>query len=178
MNARSENIGARRLHTVLERLLEEISFSAPELTEREITIDAAYVHQRSGPDRQERGPVALHPVVISRELINGYGNGLRERARISDVARLPTERDSIQSSAIADRGAALYSALSRQDLRHQVRWPCDADSSDLRESFAQDIVLLDLVGINPVVVHGGGPQITELIEQARAQVDVSCAGCA
>jgi acetylglutamate kinase len=36
-------------------------------------------------------------------------------------------------------------------------------SPELRESFARDIVLLQLVGINPVVVHGGGPQITELI---------------
>jgi len=49
VNARSENIGARRLHTVLERLLEEISFSAPELVERNITIDSAYVHQRLDP---------------------------------------------------------------------------------------------------------------------------------
>src|SRR5712691_3766783 len=49
VNARSENIGARRLHTVLERLLEDLSFSAPELTEREVTIDAAYVHQRLDP---------------------------------------------------------------------------------------------------------------------------------
>ncbi len=44
VNARSENIGARRLHTVLERLLEELSFDAPEIADREITIDAAYVH--------------------------------------------------------------------------------------------------------------------------------------
>ncbi len=36
-------------------------------------------------------------------------------------------------------------------------------SEELRESFAQDVVLLEVVGINPVVVHGGGPQITELI---------------
>ena len=49
VNARSENIGARRLHTVLERLLEEISFSAPELVERDITIDSAYVHRRLDP---------------------------------------------------------------------------------------------------------------------------------
>ncbi len=46
VNARSENIGARRLHTVLERLLEELSFNAPELHDRELTIDAAYVHGR------------------------------------------------------------------------------------------------------------------------------------
>jgi acetylglutamate kinase len=35
-------------------------------------------------------------------------------------------------------------------------------TAELRDSFAQEMVLLDLVGINPVVVHGGGPQITEL----------------
>jgi acetylglutamate kinase len=34
---------------------------------------------------------------------------------------------------------------------------------ELRTSFAQDVVMLEAVGINPVVVHGGGPQITELI---------------
>ncbi len=49
VNARSENIGARRLHTVLERVLDELSFSAPELTERQVGIDAAYVHQRLDP---------------------------------------------------------------------------------------------------------------------------------
>src|SRR5271154_6167770 len=49
VNARSENIGARRLHTVLERLLEELSFNAPELQERELTIDAGYVHGRLDP---------------------------------------------------------------------------------------------------------------------------------
>src|SRR5579862_655059 len=38
-------------------------------------------------------------------------------------------------------------------------------SPELAEAFAQDIVLMDLVGINPVVVHGGGPQISELIER-------------
>ncbi|HUN57137.1 MAG TPA: ATP-dependent protease ATPase subunit HslU [Candidatus Binataceae bacterium] len=49
VNTRSENIGARRLHTVLERLVEELSFNAPELSGQEITIDSAYVHQRLDP---------------------------------------------------------------------------------------------------------------------------------
>ncbi len=49
VNARSENIGARRLHTVLERLLEDLSFSAPELTERDVRIDSIYVHTRLDP---------------------------------------------------------------------------------------------------------------------------------
>ncbi len=43
VNDRSENIGARRLHTVMEKLLDEISFDAPELGETRVVIDAAYV---------------------------------------------------------------------------------------------------------------------------------------
>ena len=43
VNDRTENIGARRLHTVMEKLLDEISFEAPDLTEKNITIDEAYV---------------------------------------------------------------------------------------------------------------------------------------
>ncbi|TAM73562.1 ATP-dependent protease ATPase subunit HslU [bacterium] len=45
VNEQTENIGARRLHTVLERLLEEVSFEAPE-SAGEITIDAAYVRDK------------------------------------------------------------------------------------------------------------------------------------
>jgi ATP-dependent HslUV protease ATP-binding subunit HslU len=43
VNDRAENIGARRLHTVMEKLLDEVSFEAPELAEKSIIIDAAYV---------------------------------------------------------------------------------------------------------------------------------------
>ena len=43
VNERAENIGARRLHTVMEKLLDEISFEAPDMVETSITIDAAYV---------------------------------------------------------------------------------------------------------------------------------------
>jgi ATP-dependent HslUV protease ATP-binding subunit HslU len=43
VNERTENIGARRLHTVMEKLLDEISFEAPEMDEKSITIDEAYV---------------------------------------------------------------------------------------------------------------------------------------
>ena len=35
----------------------------------------------------------------------------------------------------------------------------------LKQSFANDVVLLKLVGLNPVVVHGGGPQITKMLER-------------
>ena len=46
INANVENIGARRLHTVLERLLEEISFGASDRSGEEINIDAALVQER------------------------------------------------------------------------------------------------------------------------------------
>ena len=45
VNERTENIGARRLHTVMERLLDEISFEGPDLRDKAITIDAAYVER-------------------------------------------------------------------------------------------------------------------------------------
>jgi ATP-dependent HslUV protease ATP-binding subunit HslU len=43
VNDRTENIGARRLHTVMEKLLDEISFEGPDLTEKVVTIDETYV---------------------------------------------------------------------------------------------------------------------------------------
>ena len=43
VNEKTENIGARRLHTILERLLEDISYNASDMVEKSITIDAAYV---------------------------------------------------------------------------------------------------------------------------------------
>ncbi|MDO8907729.1 MAG: ATP-dependent protease ATPase subunit HslU [Pseudohongiella sp.] len=51
VNERTENIGARRLHTVMERLLEEVSFSASDIAvgdNKELVIDAAYVEKQLG----------------------------------------------------------------------------------------------------------------------------------
>jgi ATP-dependent HslUV protease ATP-binding subunit HslU len=45
VNDRTENIGARRLHTVMEKLLDEVSFEAPDLEEKSITIDEPYVNR-------------------------------------------------------------------------------------------------------------------------------------
>ena len=56
VNAQNENIGARRLHTLLEKLLEDLSFEAPELTEKKICIDAAYVDEK------------LSDIVVNRDL--------------------------------------------------------------------------------------------------------------
>ena len=49
INDRVENIGARRLHTVLEKLLEDISFTATDRSGETVTVDAAYVGERVAP---------------------------------------------------------------------------------------------------------------------------------
>jgi ATP-dependent HslUV protease ATP-binding subunit HslU len=46
VNSTTENIGARRLHTLMEKLLEEILFAAPDIEEKNITIDAGFVTQQ------------------------------------------------------------------------------------------------------------------------------------
>ena len=46
VNERTENIGARRLYTIMETLLEDISFDAPDLKEKKIVIDAKYVEEK------------------------------------------------------------------------------------------------------------------------------------
>jgi ATP-dependent HslUV protease ATP-binding subunit HslU len=48
VNEKQENIGARRLHTVMERLLESVSFEASDMVEKQVTIDADYVNQHLG----------------------------------------------------------------------------------------------------------------------------------
>ncbi len=48
VNEKTENIGARRLYTVMEKLLEELSFSAGSQADSKLVIDAAYVNQRLG----------------------------------------------------------------------------------------------------------------------------------
>jgi len=46
VNERTENIGARRLHTIMEKLLEDLLFSAPEIAGQDITVPAAYVEEK------------------------------------------------------------------------------------------------------------------------------------
>ncbi len=49
MNSEMENIGARRLHTMIEQLLEDISFTAPERQGEAIHIDSQFVRERLSP---------------------------------------------------------------------------------------------------------------------------------
>ena len=61
VNARTENIGARRLHTVMERLLEEVSFSADRLGDAPCRIDAARVDETERPGRED---LSLHTLSV------------------------------------------------------------------------------------------------------------------
>jgi len=49
VNARTENTGARRLHTIMEKLLDDVSYTAPERSGETIRIDASYVREKLGP---------------------------------------------------------------------------------------------------------------------------------
>ncbi|HHH49080.1 MAG TPA: HslU--HslV peptidase ATPase subunit, partial [Gammaproteobacteria bacterium] len=53
VNERTDNIGARRLHTVMERLLEEISFTAADQSGQTVSVDAAYVDSHIGELAQD-----------------------------------------------------------------------------------------------------------------------------
>lgn len=61
MNEQTENIGARRLHTILEKLLEDISFNIPDMDEEKITIDQDYV--------KEKFAEKIHPEDIDRYIL-------------------------------------------------------------------------------------------------------------
>ena len=93
VNERAENIGARRLHTVMERLLDEVSFHASELDGQSITIDAAYVDRaQSYRHRSPRGSVrarsendprhsALRPPAGARSAVRSRATALLRSAR-------------------------------------------------------------------------------------------------
>ena len=63
VNERTENIGARRLHTVMERLLDEVSFHAPELGGQSDSGRCAVCRSHARRHREERRPVAVHSVI-------------------------------------------------------------------------------------------------------------------
>jgi len=70
----------------------------------------------------------------------------------------------------ADKARVLIEALPYIQRFHRktivVKFGGNAmTESDLKTSFARDVVLLKLVGMNPVVVHGGGPQIEQVLER-------------
>jgi len=53
INRTTLNIGARRLHTILERVVEDISFAGPDMPEKHVRIDRAYVESKINPILQQ-----------------------------------------------------------------------------------------------------------------------------
>lgn len=78
VNERTENIGARRLHTVMERLMEELSFDATEKSGDKLIIDEAYVNERWRAGRRRRLE-PLYPIGPTIYVIyTYYRNGAAE----------------------------------------------------------------------------------------------------
>ena len=169
VNERTENIGARRLHTVLERLLDELSFDAPELDGRDghdrRRLRARPSSSRSSKTRtspatfSERQPprnesrfvdslakrdtvVAFHETVRCRTLI-GKAEVLLEA--LPYIRRFPARPSS--SSTAATRWS------TRSCSRASPRTSCCSSSSASTRS----------------IVHGGGPQIDSMLEQLGAR---------
>ena len=91
VNERTENIGARRLHTVMEKLLDEISFEGPDLDDKIVTIDDAYVDEDARRHREERRPVPVHSVSVTDTTINAEPAELAEigcALRVSAISAL------------------------------------------------------------------------------------------
>ncbi|MEE3362921.1 MAG: HslU--HslV peptidase ATPase subunit, partial [Anaerovoracaceae bacterium] len=61
MNEQTENIGARRLHTIIEKLLEDISYNLPDPEKDHITIDKDYVDEKFNEK--------IHPVELEKYII-------------------------------------------------------------------------------------------------------------
>ena len=76
LNANVENIGARRLQTVMERVLDDISFNAPDKSGTTLKVDAAYVEKHVGDLSQQHRFVAIYPVKPGSGQIGGDGNAI------------------------------------------------------------------------------------------------------
>jgi ATP-dependent HslUV protease ATP-binding subunit HslU len=77
VNERTENIGARRLSTVMERLLDEVSFDAPNRGGQTVRLDAAAGRRQALRPRQERGPLALY--LVARLVVRAAAGASRGR---------------------------------------------------------------------------------------------------
>ena len=96
VNSSVENIGARRLQTVMERVLDEISFAAPDRSGETVKVDAAYVQQAHRRSGEERGFEPVHPVnppQFSRpgSAVNPVGPRLRWRTMSAPLINLPLQ---------------------------------------------------------------------------------------
>ena len=120
----------------MEKLLEEISFE-PRTT------------GQGADDRRRIRPAALHDIMRARISLAVHPVTSPPDVRRVEILMeaLPYIREFRGKTVIIKYGGAAM------------------DQADLKEPFALDVILLKLVGINPVIVHGGGPQIGALMKR-------------
>ena len=80
VNERTENIGARRLHTVMERLLEQVSFDATDGGARAVTVDAAYVDRYLGELVKDEDLTTIHSLRLQATGYRLQATGYRLQA--------------------------------------------------------------------------------------------------
>ncbi len=93
VNERTENIGARRLHTVMEKLLESVSYDATSSERRDVSVDGAYVDGHPRGSGEGRGPESLHPLSFAQSREEGEPRTARltfltQRTRLIETSRL------------------------------------------------------------------------------------------
>ena len=121
VNERMENIGARRLHTVMERLLDEVSFDAPDLRGQRIVVDARVRARAARGRRAGRGPLAVHPVDgrrVALEPRRAYKRGMARRT-VRRSARRRSSRPNYRQAPVAlvrGEGARVWDADGNEYL--------------------------------------------------------------
>ena len=121
VNERTENIGARRLHTVMEKLLDEISFEGPDLRDKRVIIDEAYVDADARRHRQERRPLPVHPVKCRRRSAGAArcpasGPALRRRRAVGCGKKGPPLPPLVRTAGRARRVHGRAAAATRSTL--------------------------------------------------------------
>ena len=139
-----------------------------------VTIDAAVRAREARGDPGGPGPVALYTLTARRPARSGSLTGTtRHSSRAGAGSAGTTCVDKLIEKAEILLEALPYMRRFRgQDARHQVRRPRDGRTRSCKSGFAQDVVLLKYVGMNPVIVHGGGPQISEMLERLGIESSV------
>jgi ATP-dependent HslUV protease ATP-binding subunit HslU len=89
VNDRTENIGARRLHTVMEKLLDQISFEGPDLENKDVTIDEAYVTKMLAAIVGNEDHLALRSLRCLRSSFSWVAGRRVRRCRRSSNCRRP-----------------------------------------------------------------------------------------
>eukprot|EP01022_Parablepharisma_sp_SALTPOND_P012228 TRINITY_DN1566_c1_g1_i1.p1 TRINITY_DN1566_c1_g1~~TRINITY_DN1566_c1_g1_i1.p1 ORF type:complete len:530 (-),score=174.84 TRINITY_DN1566_c1_g1_i1:922-2511(-) len=112
-NEETDNIGARRLYTIIEKVLTELSFDAPEKKGEDITIDAAYVREHLADVIEDRD--------LSRYILQRYCK--RRRDTEEDGGRNVRSRQRNARGQTPDGEPAVHTQFPRPVRGHQVRRP-------------------------------------------------------